>query len=144
MSCILIINGETILVFVKKSVRRLSLMLEKAKKLVEKEIEKEKISKEEEMVAMLERAMDLVKDEVLPPQEDREKYFMDNLQNGEAAFRANPPNIEKAAAHFFNAVRVYPSPMDLLAILQKSVPEEILGLVYAMISTEVQLNQLKA
>ena len=48
----------------------------------------------------------------------------------------------ESAACFFKAVKVYPNPVDLLVILQKSVPEDVVNVVYAMISTEVQHAQM--
>ena len=47
-----------------------------------------------------------------------------------------------AAVYFYHAVKVYPNPVDLLMILQKSIPEEVCSLVFAMVSTEVQISQM--
>lgn len=100
-------------------------------------------AKEDQMVKLLTRAMSLVKDEVYPTDvESREAYFMENLQKGELLFRQGAHMNVEAAACFFNAVKVYPNPVDLLVILQKSIPEDVVGLVYAMISTEEQMQQI--
>jgi import receptor subunit TOM20 len=51
-------------------------------------------------------------------------------------------NTLESAVSFYHAVKVYPNPVDLLVILQKSVPEEIVTLVYSMITTEVQISKM--
>ena len=108
--------------------------------------------KEARAVEYLKDALELVKNEVYPSSiDDKEKYFMENLQQGEVLFRQGRPLVDiqyvklasgaektaESAACFFRAVKVYPNPVDLLVILQKSVPEDIVNVVYAMISTEV-------
>lgn len=113
------------------------------------------------MVQVLKRVLDMVKNDTYPTSvEDRERYFMDNLQKGEllskegmasflahliptcfCSFMIGPEKSEESAACFFRALKVYPNPVELLAILQKSVPEDVIGLVYGMVSTEVQINQ---
>lgn len=49
----------------------------------------------------------------------------------------------ESAVCIFKALKVYPNPVDLLVILQKSVPEEVLGLVYAMVSTEQHIAKMQ-
>ena len=48
----------------------------------------------------------------------------------------------EAAACIFKSVKVYPNQVDLLMVLQKSLPQDLMGLVYAMLSTEVQIQQM--
>lgn len=119
-------------------------------------------SKEQEMIQMLSKALEMVKDTEYPmDQENREKFFMECLQKGEGLYRqgmlvatltycsisrkficTGDENTLESAVCFYHAVKVYPNPVDLLVILQKSVPEDIVGLVYAMISTEVQISKM--
>ena len=42
-----------------------------------------------------------------------------------------------AALHFYRALRVYPSPVDLIVVFQKTIPENIFKIVMEMTSIDV-------
>lgn len=116
---------------------------ERQRKVAAKKKAQEMKGKEEEMVNMLKQALELAKDMKYPTQpEEREKFFMENIQAGELLFRQGPHKVVESAVAFFHAIKIYPNPTDILVLLQKSVPEDVFALVYAMISTEVQINQM--
>jgi import receptor subunit TOM20 len=85
----------------------------------------------------------LVKDDQVPTTpEEREKYFMSQVEKGEqlcargrsilkgcegrrSLCREGPDFAVEAALAFFRALRVYPSPVELIMIFQNTVPEPI-------------------
>jgi len=117
--------------------------IKKSKRHHAKQQARELKSKEEKMIEMLKAALDLVKDVEYPAGPDREKFFMENIQNGELLFRQGPDMMVESAVCFYKAVKIYPSPMDLMVLLQKSVPEDVLGLVYGMLSMDQQMQQMQ-
>ncbi|KAH9977752.1 hypothetical protein BGW80DRAFT_1284013 [Lactifluus volemus] len=71
-------------------------------------------------------AMKSVKDDQVPTTpEEREKYFMSHVEKGEQLCAKGPEFAIEAALAFFRALRVYPSPVELIMIFQTTVPEPI-------------------
>ena len=86
--------------------------------------------------------------------EQGEAYFMQNVGNGEVLAsmgascllfypifiqftQSGPESALKAATAFFKALKVYPSPVELLMIYERTVPPHIFQLVMQMTSQEV-------
>ena len=87
-------------------------------------------------------ALALVGNDPLPVTADeREAFFTAQLQRGETLFRMGPKGEAEAAVCFFRALKVYPAPMELLVIFQKTVPPTVFALVMAMMAEEVQTKQ---
>ncbi|KAI0307138.1 hypothetical protein B0F90DRAFT_1807816 [Multifurca ochricompacta] len=71
-------------------------------------------------------AMKSVKDDQVPTTpEEREKYFMSQVEKGEELCAKGPDFAVEAALAFFRALRVYPSPVELIMIFQNTVPEPV-------------------
>jgi import receptor subunit TOM20 len=62
---------------------------------------------------------------------------MQSVQEGEMLATQGPEFQIAAAAAFFRGIKVYPKPMELLAIYQKAVPEPALSYIYEMVSRDV-------
>ncbi|RKP24728.1 MAS20 protein import receptor-domain-containing protein, partial [Syncephalis pseudoplumigaleata] len=83
-------------------------------------------------------------DETAPTSvEGKEKYFMDQIALGESLLPRGQAAYEDAAVHFYRAFRVYPSPMELLMILQKTLPNELFQIVMGMMQLETLKKQEK-
>jgi len=83
-------------------------------------------------------AMKSVKDDQVPTTpEEREKYFMAQVQQGEVLCAKGPDFAIEAALAFFRALRVYPSPVELIMIFQNTVPEPIFKIVLEMMRLDV-------
>ncbi|KAG9018835.1 hypothetical protein FRB90_009122 [Tulasnella sp. 427] len=83
-------------------------------------------------------ALRLIQNEPLPATpEEKEQYFMDNVQMGEQLCSQGPMFEIPAALSFFRALRVYPSPVELIMIYQKTVPENVFKIVMEMTSLDV-------
>ncbi|KAI0254720.1 hypothetical protein BJV78DRAFT_1120730 [Lactifluus subvellereus] len=84
-------------------------------------------------------AMKGVKDDQVPTTpEDREKYFMSQVENGEQLCARGPEFAVEAALAFFRALRVYPSPVELIMIFQNTVPEPVFKIVLEMMRLDVK------
>ncbi len=70
--------------------------------------------------------------------EDKEAYFMAQLQMGETLAAKGPVFYEKAATCFYKALRIYPEPMNLLMIFQQSLPEPVLAIVMEKMAADVR------
>lgn len=81
-------------------------------------------------------------DEPIPTEpEAREQYFMENLQKGEALFRQGPEYFEMSAMSFYRAMKVYPNPMDLLVLFQRSVPEPVFNMLMELMAADIKKKQ---
>ena len=124
--------------------RRNDVEFRRALKLEKKLAQQAKLAQQQEaeqlLLKMLADCMALVKDVSYPQSpEDREQFFTACIQDGDNLMRSDPQNLPAIAAAYFKAVKSFPNPSYILDLLQKSVPEDIFALVYAMIKTEVEL-----
>ncbi|KAG6845444.1 hypothetical protein H0H87_009352 [Tephrocybe sp. NHM501043] len=117
--------------------------LRKEKKRVEKVAAQSKESlslgaKGEITHATLEEALEQLKKEEPPhTPEEREGYFMQQVAMGEQLSGRGPEFHLEAALSFYRALRVYPAPMELIVIYEKTVPQPIFKLVMDMTSLDV-------
>jgi import receptor subunit TOM20 len=83
-------------------------------------------------------AMKSIQDDQVPTTpEEREKYFMAQVEQGELLCAKGPDFAIEAALAFFRALRVYPSPVELIMIFQNTVPEPIFKMVLEMMRLDV-------
>lgn len=71
----------------------------------------------------------------------KEKYFMEQVAKGESLFAVGESGYHDAALCFYKALKVYPNPVELIMIYQKTIPEAVFTLVYEMMSIEVKKKQ---
>ncbi|KAG8761436.1 hypothetical protein FRC14_003849 [Serendipita sp. 396] len=87
--------------------------------------------------AELDAALQLVRSEDLPSTaEEKEQYFMQNLAIGEQL--STQGLALPAALAFFRAMRVYPEPMQLVLILEKTLPEDMFRIVMDLMSRDIK------
>ncbi|CAJ0915764.1 19753_t:CDS:10 [Entrophospora sp. SA101] len=88
------------------------------------------------------KAVDEVSTESFPSDVNaKEKYFMEQVAKGESLLAAGENGYDEAALCFYKALKVYPSPVELIMIYQKTIPETIFNMVYEMMSLEVKKKQ---
>ncbi|KAJ2485339.1 mitochondrial import receptor subunit tom20 [Coemansia sp. RSA 2050] len=86
--------------------------------------------------------LNIVTKEKLPETpEEKEQFFLTQVSRGEALCGAGPAGYTEAACRFYQALMVYPNPVELVMIYQKTTPEEVFKLVMAMMAQEVRLKQ---
>ncbi|KAG8928705.1 hypothetical protein FRC02_006580 [Tulasnella sp. 418] len=86
----------------------------------------------------IKNALQIIRDEALPSSpEAREQYFMDNVAMGEQLCARGPAFEIPAALSFYRALRVYPSPVELIMIYQKTVPDSVFEIVMEMTKLDV-------
>jgi len=67
--------------------------------------------------------------------EETEQYFMQEVAQGEASSTNGSDPVE-AALCFYKALKVYPTPRDLITIYDKTVPKPILDILAEMIAID--------
>ncbi|KAG8890492.1 hypothetical protein FRB98_007839 [Tulasnella sp. 332] len=88
--------------------------------------------------ADIKEALAMIRNEQLPSSaEQKEQYFMESVQMGEQLATQGPAFEIPAALAFYRALRVYPSPVELIMIYQKTVPEPVFKIVMEMTSLDV-------
>ncbi|KAI5919468.1 mitochondrial import receptor subunit tom-20 [Camillea tinctor] len=70
---------------------------------------------------------------------EKEQYFMDHVQQGET-LAADPSSTLEAALAFYKALKVYPSPEDLITIYDKTVDKRVLDVLAEMIAHDETLD----
>ncbi|KIJ20440.1 hypothetical protein PAXINDRAFT_166493 [Paxillus involutus ATCC 200175] len=87
----------------------------------------------------LKSALEKVREEEVPVgPEDKEKYFMSQVGMGEQLCSQGPAFHLPAAMCFFRALRVYPSPVELIVIYEKTVPAPVFALVMQLTNLDVK------
>ncbi|KAJ2480210.1 mitochondrial import receptor subunit tom20 [Coemansia sp. RSA 2131] len=75
--------------------------------------------------------------------EDKEQFFMAQVSKGEALSGSGASGYAEAACCFFQALKVYPNPVELVMIYQKTTPDAVFKLVMAMMTQEVKQKQAR-
>ncbi|KAJ2606665.1 mitochondrial import receptor subunit tom20 [Coemansia sp. RSA 1804] len=91
----------------------------------------------------LELLNEIANDKLPVSAEDKEKFFLAQVSKGETMCGAGPSAYPLAACHFFQALKVYPNPVELVMIYQKTTPTEVFKLVMAMMAQEVRQKQMR-
>ncbi|KAJ8657262.1 hypothetical protein O0I10_007078 [Lichtheimia ornata] len=128
--------------------RRSDPHLKKQRKREKKEKKKKEQAAEEEAKAskarLIETVLDAVAKETLPTTaEAKEQYFMSQVAAGEQLCNAGPEFYEQAVLPFYKALKVYPAPLELIMIYQKTVPEPVFQTVVQIMALEQTKRQAK-
>ncbi|KAH8894110.1 mitochondrial import receptor subunit tom-20 [Thozetella sp. PMI_491] len=101
-----------------------------------KQARTEKDIAEADAVAQRQRikiVVDEAKAEGFPTGEDKEPYFLEQVQQAEG-LASDPSKTLDAALAFYKALKVYPVPRDLIEIYDRTVSKPILDLLAEMIA----------
>ncbi|KAJ3501131.1 hypothetical protein NLJ89_g9479 [Agrocybe chaxingu] len=126
--------------------RRNDTEFQKEKKRVQKSVAQNKESEVSASTsgitpAALREALQQVKNEETPKTpEEKETYFMAQVGLGEQLAAQGPTYYLPAAMAFYRALRVYPSPVELIVIYQKTIPEPVFKLVMDMTNLDVSIR----
>ncbi|KAI5124957.1 hypothetical protein M0805_007384 [Coniferiporia weirii] len=81
------------------------------------------------------------KEEPVPTNpEERHQFFVGVVAAAERLAAEGPHNYLEAAVYFYQALRVYPTPAELIAIYEKTVPEPILMIVMELYNLDVSTS----
>ncbi|KAH7887480.1 hypothetical protein F5I97DRAFT_2072803 [Phlebopus sp. FC_14] len=78
------------------------------------------------------------KEEVPASPEEKEQYFMSQVGMGEQLCTQGPAFHLPAAMCFYRALRVYPSPVELIVIYEKTVPGPVFQIVMQLTNMDVK------
>ncbi|KAI1273154.1 mitochondrial import receptor subunit tom-20 [Xylaria sp. FL0933] len=70
---------------------------------------------------------------------EKEQYFMEYVQQGEV-LASDPTRTIDAALAFYKALKVYPTPRDLISIYDKTVDKRVLDVLAEMIAYDKSLD----
>ncbi|KAJ1812986.1 mitochondrial import receptor subunit tom20, partial [Coemansia sp. RSA 2599] len=88
--------------------------------------------------------LNIVAKEKLPESpEEKEQFFMAQVSQGETLCAAGASGYAEAACRFFQALKVYPNPVELVMIYQKTTPDDVFKLIMAMMAQEVRQKQAR-
>ncbi|EMD40854.1 hypothetical protein CERSUDRAFT_103234 [Gelatoporia subvermispora B] len=87
----------------------------------------------------LRAALDKIREEGQPTSPaESEKYFMAQVGLGEQFVAQGEAFYMPAALSFFRALRVYPSPVELIMLYQQTLPEQVFKIVMEMANMDVE------
>jgi import receptor subunit TOM20 len=106
----------------------------KASKIVKETQEKELVTVE----SLIQSVLDAVAKETFPESpEGKEAYFMEKVQLGETLCGKGEAFYDESVEYFYKALKVYPAPLELIMIYQKSLPEKVFRVVVNIMALEV-------
>ncbi|KAL8685621.1 MAG: hypothetical protein Q9218_007646 [Villophora microphyllina] len=117
----------------RKALKRESRKVAKA----EREEAEEKVGQQKRLIR---RLLSEAQEEGFPSSvEEKETYFMTQVGRGEALCQSESSFVE-AALSFYKALKVYPSPGDLITIYDKTVPKPVLDILADMVAFDGSLS----
>ncbi|KAI7863074.1 mitochondrial outer membrane translocase complex, subunit Tom20 domain-containing protein [Spinellus fusiger] len=118
----------------RKRLRRERRLASKATKESE---EKSQLKK----MALVEHVIVAASKETYPVSlEDKEQYFITKIAEGEALCEKGEAFYLEAVLPFYMALKVYPAPMELITIYQKSVPGPVFENIVNIFAIEQQVT----
>lgn len=88
--------------------------------------------------SLIQSVMDAVAKETFPESpEGKEAYFMQKVAEGEALCGKGEAFYDESVEPFYKALKVYPAPLELIMIYQKSLPEKVFRIVVNIMALEV-------
>ncbi|KAI1786676.1 MAS20-domain-containing protein [Ganoderma leucocontextum] len=117
--------------------------LRKEKKKVTKQTQQAQAAAEstsEISPAAIKDALLKIREEEVPPTPDeKEGYFMMQVQIGDQLVQKGPSFYLPAACAFFRALRVYPSPVEFIMMVQSTLPAPIFKIFMELVNTDVSM-----
>ncbi|KAI8334581.1 MAS20 protein import receptor-domain-containing protein [Chlamydoabsidia padenii] len=118
--------------------------LKKERKKIAKKEKVEKEQADQGVKELIDQVMLLAGQETLPASpEEKEKYFMAQVAKGESLCAQGPTFYQDAVLPFYLALKVYPAPLELIMIYQKTIPEPIFQILVTIMAKE-QNNRVNA
>ncbi|KAI8637230.1 mitochondrial outer membrane translocase complex, subunit Tom20 domain-containing protein [Parasitella parasitica] len=96
----------------------------------------EKNEKESRLQLIENVIVECSKEELPTSAEAKEKYFMEQVAAGEALCGKGPAYYDEAVLPFYKALKVYPAPMELVMIYQKTIPEPVFSTITTILAIE--------
>ncbi|KAI8349417.1 hypothetical protein BD560DRAFT_358607 [Blakeslea trispora] len=116
--------------------------IKKDKKKAKKEVEKAKEAVKSTALQIIEKVLAAADKEAIPlTPEEKEKYFMEKVAAGEALCNQGEDSFNDAVLPFYLALKVYPAPMELIMIYQKTIPEPVFQMVINVMAVDQQKRQ---
>nr|POE72294.1 mitochondrial import receptor subunit tom20 [Quercus suber] len=114
--------------------------LKKQHKKVSKLQQEQAKSAEQSQKQRIQAAIDEANEEGYPQgPEETESYFMQEVARGESMCTDGSDPVD-AAVCFYKALKVYPSPRELISIYDKTVPKPILDILAEMIAVDPSIS----
>lgn len=90
------------------------------------------------MKELVKAVLDDVAEESFPETaEAKEAYFLEKLSLGEGLCAQGEEYYGQAVFHLYKALKIYPAPLELIMIYQKSLPEKVFRIIVSIMATEV-------
>ncbi|KAG2205123.1 hypothetical protein INT47_002217 [Mucor saturninus] len=119
----------------KRKIKNEKKKAQKQEKKVEEQVKKTALQIIESVMAAAEK-------EPMPTTaEAKEKYFMEQVGAGESLCNRGEAFYNDAVLPFYLALRVYPAPMELIMIYQKTVPEPVFQMIINIMALDQQKRQ---
>ncbi|KLO18058.1 MAS20-domain-containing protein [Schizopora paradoxa] len=77
-------------------------------------------------------------------QQERQDFFMNLVTQADQLVMMGPQHYLDAAVVFYQALRVYPAPLDMLNIYKDQLPAPVMGIVAELYNLDVSLSKAKA
>ncbi|TBU49006.1 MAS20-domain-containing protein [Dichomitus squalens] len=117
--------------------------LRKEKKKVTKQTQQAQAASEaasEVSPAAIKQALAKIREEEIPATpDDKEGYFMMQVQIGDQLVQKGPSFYLPAACAFFRALRVYPSPVEFIMMVQSTLPAPIFKIFMELVNADVSM-----
>ncbi|KAI8092796.1 uncharacterized protein BX664DRAFT_328170 [Halteromyces radiatus] len=134
---IVVVSGLSYIVYYDYKRRNDPHYRKQQKRERKREIKKANKNQKEEAFATIQKVLDQVAQDEFPTlAEEKEVYFMNQISLGESLAAKGEAYYHESVLPFYRALKVYPKPLDLIMIYQKTVPDAIFQIIISIMSLE--------
>ncbi|KAI8979342.1 MAS20 protein import receptor-domain-containing protein [Mycotypha africana] len=116
--------------------------LQRERKKAVKELKKQKEEKIQTISTLIDEILKQVEKEILPESADeKEAYFIEKIAEGERLIKEG--KMDDSILYFYEALKIYPAPLELITIYQKTLPEEVFRIIVNVMAVEQHRRQTR-
>lgn len=84
----------------------------------------------------------VAKEEFPESAEEKEAYFLEKVAAGENLVKQGEAYYNESVEYFYKALKIYPAPLELIMIYQKTLPEKVFRIVVNIMALEVKKKRI--
>ncbi|KAI8340792.1 hypothetical protein BC941DRAFT_371277 [Chlamydoabsidia padenii] len=136
-TCVVVIAGITFVIYYDYQRRKNSTYPRKKSTEKRREIKQAVKRSKRDTLSTIQKVLDQVAQDEYPTlTEEKEAYFMNQVSQGESLVAKGETYYHDSVLPFYRALKVYPKPLDLIMMYQKTVPDAIFQMIISIMSLE--------
>ncbi|ORZ16966.1 hypothetical protein BCR42DRAFT_413625 [Absidia repens] len=134
---LVVIAGITYVIYYDYQRRKNPTYRREKKKEKKREVKQAAKTIKHDTLSTIQAVLDQVAQDNYPTlTEEKEAYFMNQVSQGESLVAKGEIHYHDSVLPFYRALKVYPKPLDLIMMYQKTIPDDIFQMIISIMSLE--------